>query len=185
MCFVELNKSADSDTDSVLRHYLEPFQAALIIGGVQVFHYRVSCNGKLWVPEVERGSPVLTYPQGSCMLLFRPLTHCQNCPVSEPQSAFHSFSSAKKKRKPQQREDLKRPARSVTADLTHFGDPFFAPLADTLADAHDAFYSSVESLLHVLQGRHHGDVGDGKGHAGPEDGLLTAALATIGRIALS
>lgn len=58
-----------------------------------------SCDGKLWVPEVERGSPVLTYPPGSYTLSFRPLTHCQNCPVSEPQSAFHSFSSAKTKEK--------------------------------------------------------------------------------------
>lgn len=40
-------------------------------------------------------SHFLTYPPGSCTLLFRPLIHCQNCLVSEPQSAFHSFFSAK------------------------------------------------------------------------------------------
>lgn len=56
-----------------------------------------SCDGKLWILKVERGSFVLTYPPGSCMLPFRPLTHCQKCPVSEPQSAFHSFSSAETK----------------------------------------------------------------------------------------
>lgn len=120
------------------------------------------------------------------MLSFRPPTHCQNCPVSEPQCAFHSFSSTKKKiKKPQQGADWKLPATSVTADLMHLGDPFFAPLADSLADAHDAFHGPVESLLHLLQRRHHGDVGDGEGHAGSEDGLLTAALATAGRVALS
>lgn len=73
----------------------------------------------------------------------------------------------------------------MTADLTHFRDPFFAPLADPLADADDAFHSPVESLLYVLNRRHNGDVGDGEGHAGPEDGLLTAALATTGHITLS
>lgn len=70
------------------------------------------------------------------------------------------------------------------ADLTHFGDPFFAPLADSLAHAHNAFHGPVESLLHVLQRWHHGDVGDGKSHTGSEDGLL-AALAMNERVILS
>lgn len=95
------------------------------------------------------------------------------------------YGEKKKKKKTQQGADLKLPATSVTADLMHLGDPFFAPLADSLADAHDAFHGPAESLLHLLQRRHHGDVGDGEGHAGSEDGLLTAALATAGRIALS
>lgn len=42
-------------------------------------------------------SLVLTYQPGSCMLLFHLPIHCQNCPVSEPPSVFHSFFSAKEK----------------------------------------------------------------------------------------
>lgn len=70
-------------------------------------------------------------------------------------------------------------------DQTHLGDPFFAPLADTFADAHDALDGPVQSLLDLFQSRDHGDIGDGEGHVDSEDCLLTDAFASTWCVALS
>lgn len=91
--FVKWNKSAASDTDSVLRLYL------LLLSS--------SCDGKLWAPEVERG---FFCPHIPARLLYVVV------PSSDSLSELSCFRAAirlsfiflcQKRRKPEQREDLK------------------------------------------------------------------------------
>lgn len=151
-----------------------------------MFYYQLP-DGKFWVPEVERS---FSCPHVPARLLYVVV------PSSDSLSELSCFRAAirlsfiflcqqEKRTSVTGALGLNLSATAATVDLTHLGDPLFAPLADSLADAHDAFHGTIQSLLHLLQRRHHGDVGDGEGHAGSEDGLLTAAPATTGHIALS
>lgn len=69
--FVELNKSADSD--SVLLHYLKRFQPTLIIGHIQVFYYKVPAMeeyGSLRLSEVLSSSHTRQAPVCRCSVLW-------------------------------------------------------------------------------------------------------------------
>lgn len=53
---------------------------------------------------------------------------------------------------------------------THLGQQLTAPQSNPLGDTDDALHGFVQRLLYVLQGRDHGDVGNGQSDVGPENG---------------
>lgn len=53
---------------------------------------------------------------------------------------------------------------------THPGQRLATPLSHALGHADDTLHGLVQRLLYVLQGRGHGDVGNGQGEACPEKG---------------
>lgn len=53
---------------------------------------------------------------------------------------------------------------------THLGQQLAAPLSNPLGDTDDAVHGFIQCLLYVLQGRDHGNVGNGQSDACPENG---------------